>query len=81
MNRPIKSMTVAELIEALQDMPPDAPVVFAYNYGDHIRTTVTAGVSTVDEGRVTWSEYHRMFKDVTDEPSDEETHLQAVVIA
>jgi hypothetical protein len=34
----LKSITVAKLIELLQDQDPDAKVVFSTNYGDYSRT-------------------------------------------
>jgi hypothetical protein len=60
-------MTVQELIEQLQDMDQNAEVHFAYNYGDHWRTEVAPRVGRVDEGKVVYSEYHRMDKMLEDE--------------
>lgn len=34
----LKTITVAKLIELLQDQDPDAKVVFSTNYGDYSRT-------------------------------------------
>lgn len=53
-------MRVKELIEALSEMDPDAPVHFSYNYGDHWHTQVAPLVRKVDEGEVVFSDYHRM---------------------
>jgi hypothetical protein len=68
-------MLVKDLIEQLGYMDQDAEVHFAYNYGDHWRTEVAPKVSSVAEGVVEFSEYHRMDKLVTDEEDcyDEET--------
>ncbi len=68
-------MKVAELVEMLGYMDQDADVHFAYNYGDHWRTEVAPKVSSVSEGVVEFSDYHRMDKLVTDEEDcyDEET--------
>lgn len=67
-------MIVAELIEQLKRMDPDADVVFSYNYGDHWRTQVAQGVDNVDEGAVEYSDYHRMDRMVEeDDCYDEET--------
>lgn len=68
-------MNVKELIESLKYMDQDAEVHFAYNYGDHWRTEVAPKISTVTEGVVEYSEYHRMDKLVTDEEDryDEDT--------
>ena len=68
-------MKVSELIEQLQDLNPEAEVHFAYNYGDHWRTTVSPMVTRISEGFVDFSDYHRMDKLVEDEEDiyDEET--------
>jgi hypothetical protein len=69
-------MKVAELIEQLGHMNPEADVHFAYNYGDHWRTEVAPRVGRVDEGAVVYSDYHRMDKLMEDEYDtdfDEET--------
>ena len=74
-------MNVAELIEELKYMDPEAEVHFEYNYGDHWRTQVAPKVSAVQEGHVVWSEYHRMPK-VAEYDGDEEDAdtLKTVVI-
>ena len=73
-------MKVAQLIEELQCMNPEAEVHFAYNYGDHWRTEVAPAVDRVDTGAVVYSEYHRMDKIVNDNDSDfdEETGEEIV---
>jgi len=53
-------MKVRELIAELRQHDLDAEVHFAYNYGDHARTTVAPKVETVDEYAVKHSDYHRM---------------------
>jgi len=60
-------MKVSQLIEELQCMDQDADVHFAYNYGDHWRTEVAPKVGRVDEGKVVYSDYHRMDKIMEDE--------------
>jgi hypothetical protein len=65
-----ETMTVKELKEELAFMPDDADVQFCYNYGDHWRTTVAAEINHVEEGAVTFSDYHRMDK-VVDEDDDD----------
>ena len=68
-------MKVSQLIEQLQYTDKDAEVHFAYNYGDHWRTQVAPGVSSVFEGAVEFSDYHRMDKMVEEyeDQFDEET--------
>ena len=75
-------MIVAELIEQLQNMNPDAEVHFSYNYGDHWRTKVAPTVDSVEEGVVKYSEYHRMAKVVEYDDDNEEDNeeVQQVVI-
>lgn len=66
-------MKVAELIAALQEMPQEVEVHYAYNYGDHWRTTVAPTVQTVREGVVAHSGYHDMDKLIGQ--YDEENHV------
>ena len=77
------AMTVAELIERLKDMPEDAPVVFAYDYGDHWHSQVAPCVSDIDEQKVKWSDYHGMPKiaDHEDDDDNQDTTVNAVVIS
>ena len=64
-------MRVQDLIDELKSYNPEAEVHFSYNYGDHWRTQVAPEVSEVYEGRVKYSEYHRMPK-LADEDYDDE---------
>ena len=77
-------MLVSDLIEILQEMPQDAEVHFAYNYGDHWRTQVAPKVDSVDMGDVKYSDYHRMPKvvehDYDDEDDSTEDEQSQVVI-
>jgi hypothetical protein len=67
-------MLVKELIEELKYLNQDAEVHFEYNYGDHWRTQVAPRVTSIDEGVVEFSEYHRMDRMVDyEECYDEET--------
>lgn len=68
-------MTVDELIARLEMFPRDAEVHFAYDYGDHWRTTVAPRVTGVTEGLVVRSDYHQMDKIV--ELDDDETDSDA----
>lgn len=77
----MREMTVEEVIDALQGQDPKAKVRFAYNYGDHCRTTVAAPVYRVEEGEVARSDYHRMDKVVEEEYRDgERNEIRKVVI-
>ena len=68
-------MKVKDLIKKLSMMEQDSEVHFSYNYGDHWRTQVAPEVESVEEGIVTYSDYHNMYKveDDEDEIYDEET--------
>ena len=74
-------MTKRELIDELEQMDAedDCEVQFAYNYGDHWRTTVSAGIGTVDLAKVIHSDYHRMDK-VVDEDSDDFEKAHTVIL-
>lgn len=77
------TMTVADLIAELQDMPQDLPVRFAYNYGDHWHTTVAASVKSVEVGATEHSDYHDMHKCISlnDEETGEETGEETVILS
>jgi hypothetical protein len=55
-------MTVAELIEYLQEEDQTLEVKFSYNSGDYWRTQVAKDIETVETGLVEYSDYHRMDK-------------------
>ena len=55
-------MTVAELIEYLQEQDQTLEVKFSYNSGDYWRTQVAKDIETVETGLVEYSDYHRMDK-------------------
>ncbi len=63
-------MTVQELMEQLEQMDPTMEVLFQYNYGDHWRTQVAVTVDQVEDGRVTYSDYHQMDRVVDEEDFD-----------
>ena len=79
-------MKVSELIEQLGYMNPEAEVHFSYGYGDHWRTTVAPTVSSIEQGVVEYSDYHRMDKMVEDEDcydeatGDYKTDVRRVVV-
>lgn len=71
-------MRVQDLIELLQMHSPEAEVHFSYNYGDHWRTQVAPEVTEVYEGKVEYSEYHRMPKLVDEDYDDYDDEEEAV---
>ncbi len=46
------AMTAKQMIEMLEDMPPDAVVFFSCNYGDHSRTQQALPIESVEESEV-----------------------------
>ena len=60
-------LTVGALKAHLAGLPDGAPVVFAYQYGDHARTVVAQRARDADEGRVVWSDYHGLPREVDDD--------------
>lgn len=51
-------MKARDLMKALADVDPEAPVGFAHPAHDHWHTTVVSGVKSVGDEHVRWSEYH-----------------------
>ena len=79
-------MKVAELIEALKDFDPNAEIMFSYGYGDYWSTTVAAGVEWIEEGLVTYSQYHQqdkvveMDEDEMDSDAEQDGRVRQVVL-
>jgi hypothetical protein len=73
-------MNVADLIDALKQMPQDAEVHFSYRYGDHWRTQVAPQVSEIYEGQVNYSDYHRMHKVVEYDCDEMDSDSKSVVL-
>jgi len=68
-------MNVQELFDQMKELiaggHADKEVKFAYNYGDHWRTTVAASIDTVSECQVKYSDYHSMDKIVEESYDDD----------
>jgi len=60
-------MTVAELIEYLEEQDQTLEVKFSYPSGDYWRTQVAKDIEEVETGLVEYSDYHRMDKVVDEE--------------
>ena len=79
-----QGMTVSDLIDELSNYDEDMEVMFAYDYGDHVHTTVAEGVTGVFEETVEYSEYHRSYR-VIDEDEEDDLRMasgkRVVVIA
>ena len=72
------NMTVGQLIEQLQQYDQDLEVRFAYNYGDRCQTLVAEPVTTIDQGTVRYSEYHRM--DAVTELDEDEEYIPVIIL-
>ena len=72
-------MTVRELKDYLEGYDDDADVGFAYNYGDHCKTTVIQKINDLDEYGVKYSEYFRM-NVMLDEEEDEDGGAPRMVV-
>lgn len=62
-------MTAQDIINELQQFPPDTPVHFAFPSGDHWHTTLARGVKAIEEGEITYSQYHEEYR-LLDEEED-----------
>jgi hypothetical protein len=60
-------MTVAELIEYLEEQDQTLEVKFSYNSGDYWRTQIAKDIEEVETGLVEYSDYHRMDKVVNND--------------
>lgn len=63
-------MKVKELRTLLADWDGELEVKFAYNYGDHWRTTVARDIEKIELEKVEYSDYHSMDKVLTGEDDD-----------
>ena len=78
-----RGMTVAELIEALQEQSPTSRVVFASDYGDISHTMqalVVSHVDAVDYGDISESAYSQSGLSVSDDSDSDETGGEEVVV-
>lgn len=73
MAKQLRSITVRQLISALQDEDPDAVVVFASDYGDHGHTEQAHAIDgQIEPATLVESAYSHSGWAVPDEDSDEE---------
>lgn len=76
----MNTLTVAELIEQLQEMNPESPVYFTYNYGDYWRTKVAGSIKRVTEDKIEYSSYHSMMKVCKEIDDEDENQIDVVII-
>ena len=75
-------MTVAELIEYLEEQDKTLEVKFSYNSGDYWRTQVAKDLDSVEVGHVIHSDYHRMDKVVdSEDPEETEYALEVLLLS
>ena len=58
----MRELTVGDLRNALDGVDDNMKVHISYNYGDYWKTVVAPVATEAEEGRVSYSEYHRMDK-------------------
>ena len=73
-------MNVGQLINLLEEFPEDMEVQFAYNYGDHWKTTVAEHIGDVVEARVAYSQYHNRDAVLDDDAEDEDARPCVVIM-
>jgi hypothetical protein len=77
-------MTLDQLIEHLKELRDeghgDKQVMFAYNYGDHWRTQVAAGVESAEPMQVVYSDYHQMHKVLDEDDRRKPGALDVIVL-
>jgi hypothetical protein len=78
-------MNVRELKELLSEFDDELEVQFAYNYGDHWQSRVTANVGSASVGHVKYSDYHSMDtlkrgRDDEDEDEENETTREVLIL-
>lgn len=71
-HRTLKTITVAELIDALEDLEPEALVIFSTDYGDYHHTAQALPIKgEIEEGTVSESAYSNSGFQLHQEEEDE----------
>lgn len=76
----LRTMTVKELIESLEDYPPESKVVFSHDYGDHCHTMAAGLIDTVVTGNLVETAYSDSRLAVGDDEL-EPAHRNVVIIS
>ncbi len=66
----INSLTVAELIEYLEQFPKESKVMFSHPSHDYWKTELAGNINTADEQRIKWSDYHSKWQIDNDEEDE-----------
>lgn len=81
MPRTIRSITVQELREALEDFKPEDIVVFSHDYGDHCHTQAVGRIENIKMQDLVETAYSDSGFAVKDDESQREPVARAVVIS
>lgn len=76
----IKTMTVKDLKEILEEFGDETEVHFAYPSGDHWRSTITPPVRRMEMKQIKHSSYSDNFV-LADEDDEEENNKEVLVIS
>ncbi len=80
-NPALKTITVGELIDLLQDQDRDARVVFTADYGDHSHTEQALGIrGEVEATEITQTAYSSSGYALGEPESDDETGDETYVV-
>lgn len=73
----LETITVQDLIDELSAYPPDMPIVTTAEAGDYWRNTIANSLDSwhIDEGQITWSEYHRTWRVIKDPDEDDSSEV------
>ena len=76
-----KTMTKSELLEMLEGLTDETPIVFAHPAGDYWHTTIAGQISEVEEGHIRYNAYHEKFEivQVEDEDMNDDQH-RAIIL-
>jgi len=74
-------MTKLQLIKLLEQFSDDMKVEFSYNFGDYSRTQVSSKIRKVREERVTYSDYSRMNRILTEEDNEDGLIKEVIVLS
>ena len=74
-------MTKLQLIKLLEQFSDDMEVEFSYNFGDYSRTQVSSKIRKVREERVTYSDYSRMNRILTEDDNEDGLIKEVIVLS
>lgn len=60
--RNLGTLTKAEVLALLEDLPDETPIMFGYNYGDRCNTQIAGRIETGQLKVISYSDYHKEYK-------------------